>query len=291
MRYLGRNEHVRLTLEQYKDLARGIHEGLSLLDPEQLDQLEGPIASSYPIVVSQALEPHEVIDLVARRGAKQVVQTENSDFSRQIAFASAVSENADEFFKHPEKLLVGQGSQVLLDNPTEHCVFEVNPQTHRDEILEQLRATLERVTPSLRSREMTTTVADEMLMNIMKDAPKYFKEMFPQQSTEGRASRLGITWNNHRLLIYTIDDFGSMKIDKMMARLQECYQEEQITPVDQVGSGAGLGCRIIYENTISMSVLVKPQVKTVFCAVLPLGVSLKKQQATPKNLQVLALSF
>ncbi len=284
MKYLGRDKNIEDSL---LDLSRnGLHTNISVMDSDQHTAF-----SPDQIIVAKSLANKEVMDLVVGTGARHVVQMPNLDFARQVSFSAQILTSPTQFFNDPTKFLLRNGAASLVENPLQHFRYETNSFVNKDEILQKVQTDLDTVPSRSLIRTSALLVADEMLMNALKDAPKYFATTFPHLSAENRGSRLNIAHNDSRLLLWTEDDYGSLNIDKMMRRLQQCYQDDQISPLENKSHGAGLGCRMIFDESVSLSVFVKPGVKTIFCAMLSLGKSNLQNQSLPKNIQILALSF
>ncbi|MGE0764339.1 MAG: hypothetical protein AB7N80_13745 [Bdellovibrionales bacterium] len=286
MKYLGRDKAIKTTISGLK---LGHESGqLTVVDADQQPYL----TDGNRIVVGRSLENSELMDLVVEKGVRHVVQMPNQDFARQVCFTANILTNPEKFFEDPRHYLTGMGHQSLLEGDIGLFHYPLaSPMTGKETLLDRIHADLNKIPRSNTIRDSALLVADEMIMNVTKDAPLYFAQNFPDAPKRDRSSSLYIAFDQDRLLLWTEDDFGSLAVDKMIARLRDCYAAEQINPLMAEGQGAGLGCKMIFDMSVSMSVLVKPGVKTVFCAVLPLGMSNRKIQGLPKNLQILALTF
>lgn len=284
MRYLGKDQEVQSSLKSIKSDGAGTQ--ITVIDPDQINQKE-----PSQIIVGKGIDNRELMNLIVDRGARHVVQMPNLDFIRQMNFCANVLSHPGEFFENPQSFLVELGDRSLINMPMGIFHYPTNRFLNKDYVLEALRRDLEGIPRGHKILDPALIVADEMLMNILKDAPMYFQKNFPNLDPKGRTSSLTIAFDHERLLLWTEDDYGSLSVDKMINRLRECYQSEQIDPLMQDGQGAGLGCRIIFDTSVSMSVFVKPGKKTVFCAMLPLGLSNRQREGLPKNLQILALTF
>lgn len=284
MRYLGSDPSVENSLSKLK-LGNSSAE-VTVVDADHAGSFD-----SKKIIVSRDLENQQLLDLVVDQGARHIVQMPNLDFQRQMAFCSQILTSPDQFFENPRRYLVANGESGLVQNPIQMFHYPTAAYPTKDALLDQVRHDVLSISPMWSVREPAVLVADEMLMNILKDAPTYFAKVFPGGNTEGRTSSLTLAHDNERLLIWTEDDYGSLVVDKLLNRLRECYADTLVEALDKPGEGAGLGCRIIFDLSVSMSMFVKPGKKTVFCALLPLGLSFKKQQLIPKNLHIVALSF
>lgn len=285
MKYLGRDPAIQGTLSS-------LNLGQEARDLTVIDADHPQLSDAQQIVIGHSMENGQLMNLVVEKGVRHVVQMPNQDFARQVSFTAHVMNNSKEFFENPRHHLIQLGSKSLLEGEAQCHEYHLEiPFTKKELLLEKIYQDLQGIPRSTSIRDSAVLVADEMIMNVTKDAPMYFEKNFPKQSVKNRHAKLFIAWDAQRLLIWTEDDFGSLAVDKMIGRLQECYNSEQITPLLAEGQGAGLGCKMIFDMSVSMSVLVKPGQKTVFCAVLPLGMSNRKIQGLPKNLQILTLTF
>jgi hypothetical protein len=284
VRYIGRNPNVETSLTNLdlKDKATEV----TIMDA---DQSAGAV-DSKKIIVGRSLENKEIMELVGQ-GARHVIQMPNLDFDRQMGFCSQIVTQSGEFFDQPRKFLAGSGGLSLIDKPEKLFHYPTGIYQSKEAILQQVRQDLDSIPRVNTIRNACLLVADEMLLNILKDAPAYFAKVFPDLSISGRTSSLSMAYEKDRLLLWTEDDFGSLVVDKLLKRLRESYQKDQVQPLMDENEGAGLGCRIIFDLSVSMSMFVKPGHKTVFCALLPLGLSNRKQQLIPKNLHIVAMTF
>ncbi len=286
MRYLGQDQTVESTLQTLD--VQGLDSSITVLDLPAAE-VKAPLNS---IVVGKDLPPNQLMNLFVNQGVRHVVQMPNKNFSRQVAFTAQVMTTPKEFFENPRQFFLQNGNHSLIGSPSQ--LFEYLTKDHPDKegILEILRRDIKTVPKMNTVRDPALMAADEMLMNIYKDAPHYFKKEYPEASFAGRSSKLCLAHDGEYLLLWTEDDFGSLSVEKLLKRLQACYSEEQIAPImDENATGAGLGCRTIIDLSVSVSVFVKPGVKTIFSALLPIGLSYRQQQGLPKNFQVFAMQF
>lgn len=284
MRYVGKDPSVKDSVSKIKLGDKNAE--ITVIDADQKGDVD-----SKKIIVGKSLENEELFNLVIDNGARHVVQMPNLDFQRQMAFCSQIVTSPDRFFENPRRYLIANGDYGLIKDPIQLFHYPTGVYGTKEAILDQIRHDVKSISPMRSVREPAALIADEMLMNILKDAPAYFAKIFPQLEKKGRKSSLTMAHDSERLLIWTEDDYGSLVVDKMLNRLRECYQGSLVEPVQSQDEGAGLGCRIIFDLSVSMSVFVKPGRKTVFCALLPVGMGHKKQQGLPKNLHIVAMSF
>lgn len=281
MKYLGKDQQIMTSLAEVS-----ADSSISVIDADQTGTLD-----SKKIVVGRALENRHIIDLVNDKGARHVVQMPNMDFARQVSFSAHIMTCSEQFFENPRKHLVEMGPQSLIDKPRGVMHYPLTIYGQKQSILDAFRMDLANVPKASKIADQATLVADEMLMNMIKDAPLYFAKNFPGMSATGRSSSLTVAYDDQRLLLWTEDDYGSLSVDKMLARLKECYSEKPLNPNMDENEGAGLGCRIIFDISVSMSVFVKSGKKTVFCVVLPLGMSNRQRENMPKNISIISLNF
>lgn len=284
MKYIGRDQQVQTSLAEIPTEFGSPQ--ISVMDADQSGTLD-----SQKIIVAKGLESRDLMDLVVDRGARHIVQMPNLDFSRQMTFCAHIMTCAEKFFENPRYHLVELGDRSILSAPKGVFHYPMSIYGQKDSMLNAVRMDLATIPKANRILDSAGLVADEMIMNIAKDAPLYFARTFPGLSSAGRSSSFTMAYDENRLLLWTEDDYGSLSVDKMLNRLRECYASEHINPLMREGEGAGLGCRIIFDTSVSMSVFVRPGKKTVFCAVLPLGLSNRQREGLPKNLHIVALTL
>lgn len=282
MRYLGRDPEIQSSVAKL-NLETNVE--VTIVDADQSGTVD-----SQKIVVGKDLESRELMALV-NQGARHVIQMPNLDFERQMAFCLQILSQPKTFFAQPQRFFTANNNHCLIQSPRGFFHYPLEMYPDKDSILARISQDLLGVAGNDSARLSATVIADEMLMNLIKDAPKYFHEEFPHLDPSGRKSSFSMAFNEDRLLLWTEDDFGSLVVSKLIRRLQESYQEEKVRPILEEGRGAGIGCRIIFDMCVSMSMFVKPGEKTIFCALLPLRMTNKRRQTMPKNLHILSMTF
>lgn len=246
--------------------------------------------NSQDIVVGKNLTQQEIVRLVNDQGARHVVQYPNIDLVRHMNFCTQVLTSPNEFFNDPTLFLIKKGKHSLLSEVNHFFSYDLC-RYKKSQVMEKFHHDMTTVSSSQRLMNSVIPVADELIMNIIYDAPKYFTMNFPHLSKENPEMNFSAATDRERILLWTEDNYGSLSTEKFIRRLNEVYSQEKSSALIEPNQGAGLGCRIIFDQCIGMFIFVRPGHKTVFCALLPLNMPAKKLHDLPKNLHIMAHVF
>ena len=94
-----------------------------------------------------------------------------------------------------------------------------------------------------------------------------------------------------KMMIIYQDPFGSLDPDKVIEGIQKSYKKGRSKAMNRGPGGAGIGFHMVYELSSSLHIAVHQNEKTVICATLPLGKSLKETENLGKNLHVIKYNF
>jgi hypothetical protein len=135
------------------------------------------------------------------------------------------------------------------------------------------------------SKARIGNVLDEMMMNMLWDAPrdKSGKPIYNHLSrhheillTDEQKGTIKIAVEGQRIGISASDPFGGITLSKIIQYLYKCFYSEQ--QIGSEGAGAGLGLYMIYMISENFTINVIPGKKTEFILLLQLRNSLKRNK-------------
>lgn len=228
------------------------------------------------IILSDRLEPADVIEQAAQKGVRHIVQKGHGNLETEIRIAAEMMTNLDSFLKNTVKTFGIQGKELIID---------FNSIQQKEEVKQKIFNHIQPIPPLRTLADAVLLIADEMIMNAMFDAPGNLnrtKDVLP----DGKMARVLLTYDKKQLIVACEDPFGSIEDAKLMKRLKACYTGDQVTDINFGPGGAGIGCRMMFDNSTAMYFAAKKNVKTITCCQLPVDQGLKATLTMPKNLHI-----
>ena len=102
-----------------------------------------------------------------------------------------------------------------------------------------------------------------------------------------KKAKIFITHDERRLLIGCEDPYGSVSRLKLLNQLKKVFKQGgELPSPNEGGAGAGLGSKMMIENSCGYFMVVDQNKKTLVCTALPLGVSYMKAERMSKNMHM-----
>lgn len=161
----------------------------------------------------------------------------------------------------------------------------------KNSMIEQLNQFTQQMRAFRGMPEILATIADEMIMNGMFDAPrdengqeKYNK--LPRNHPLVLEPQEAITFrygaDSQFIGVSVEDPFGALTYDTLVKYLKRCYDQNS-NQIEQKQGGAGLGLFTIFDNAHCFIVNSIPGKKTEIIALISLSMSFAKYQGTGKS--------
>lgn len=265
------------------DIATGFPEGI---DPGRC------------IVVSDRLSHSQVIEISHAGNIRHIVQFSHLDFEEEINLSARMICQPDHFLADVIHPLFGieniDGTQAQLWVKS----YPFSSSKQKNGILNSMRTDVSGFTNSSIA-QFIISVADEMYTNAIFWGPqkmnrqsKFAKLRRDKEVrfNEGVQGELRLVRNTKKIYVGCTDPFGSLESERILGRLNDCYQKgvSSVINLDAVGiGGTGIGFYLMCEQGTNLVIGVKKNTVThVFCEI-PLRVSLSKFANMPKNLHIL----
>lgn len=238
------------------------------------------------LFVNENLSPSELINNIADLNIHCIVQRRENHFKGDILRSAEVITSPHSYFQSHGQSLLKNSSKVL-----EAQFSEVQHKVAAVEKVEQFNSGFK----SQSLAESTRAIFEELFMNALYDAPREAKAYQIGDSEsylKGKSAVMRIFKNESRLVISCEDPFGSMRLDKLIDRMQEVYRLGLGPAMNMKEStgGAGIGSVIIFEHCESLFIGVDPGNKTLVSCVLPIGLSLKQRDALSKTIHIIEVN-
>jgi phosphohistidine swiveling domain-containing protein len=281
MQYQGKNHQIIDLVREFSGQERW--KNLIIVDsPEQIDK---KCSQNYLLVTDQ-IHSEQLVELLFINKVSHVVQLSNADFKKSFERAATlITEGA--------KILADPVGTIIKSPYPNQLRLPMTSGIDKDVELQKVRDYLSAVPQGDTVQESGLIIAHELMTNVLYDAPRIYKELFPQEALNISPSQVMgeilIAYNDKKILVGAVDRFGSLAVEKLIGRLHETYQSSMVSVRLDSNGGAGIGCRMIFDLSTQLYFSVDRGNKTFVGACLPLGMSYKKQQLTPKNVHIIEI--
>lgn len=262
-------------------MSKLIHPLLSEIPPEELITWNGLNVhelkawneeKSGDIFLTENLAANEVVSEVYSKKINHLVQKNAKRFNTDLKVAKDLVVERQKYFlpefsfiESEKKLLVpfsGRGDKPLLKDKVSLFIEEAS---------------------NTSVSESAQTIFEEMFMNAVIDAPREAsRQNIPDP---GKGFEFFLSASADSLQISCTDYFGSLETNKLLARMHEVYEKGAGEVINLQGTGgAGIGCVILFENSLCLIIGVHPGHQTKVTSILPLGVSNRQREKMQKSL-------
>lgn len=243
------------------------------------------------------LNSKEILELALREGASHICQKQGWAYDLENATASALTKSPPSFFTHPLSVILKPGHAVSPEAEAAVLSFEriFNSSVQKESVLNDLQESLKTVSNSQSFIDQIVAVADELVTNVLFNAPFVRGGRNPGKNrlTEqvdlenGKVGRLFFGVDESRLALCCEDPFGSLNLKNYLSRILRCYEQGVSESINFGTGGAGIGSYIIFEAGTSSYIGVCPGRKTLVGCVVPYKMSGRRRGELPKHLHVI----
>ena len=272
-----------------------VPESITILEYQwllQQNELPKEIIPGRTIVLGTEIAEQIVIELLLKKGFMHILLSKKEDLIREINLAIQLLTNPKEVFKNPANLF-------FSNKNSKNFKYEFSNSKDKSKILTSLDHYLNGIPKSNSIRAPIIIQANELIMNATFSAPTDQKgEHFHQLTDRTSEVELGYekraclfaAFNEKQILLGCEDAFGSLEIPKFLEQVQKNYSKGVSNSINFGAGGAGIGSYMIFQSSKTFCLLVEPGIKTIFCSLLPLGLSLKAVDSKPRNIHLLLKS-
>ena len=243
------------------------------------DSIEG-------ISFAEDLTPVKILALALNEGVQHIIQAKGPTFKTELLSSIRMLENASEFFREPTHVVLGKERK-------DSFVFKFHSSNQKNELMSRFEKVLDQIPGTSTIRDSAMRIADEMFTNALFNAPVDEASQFTHadsprhlgvELTPGDEAIFIVSYDLDSLALACIDRFGSLKIENLLKRIQECYERGLSHSIRSTHGGAGIGCHAMFEMSSSFYLGVQSGKKTVICCKLSLHRSFKETGLLFKNL-------
>jgi hypothetical protein len=235
----------------------------------------------FSILVSDQLEPSDVIHKIVDSGTHHLFQKNKSSFPDDLKTISELVSNPNSYFEE-----VGAS---LIRNIKGKIQYSFSSPAEKPKLKEELMKFVDRI-KSQNVSESAEAIVEELYMNAMLDAPRESAKNsgVANKYENGEYATMRMYMNDTDLVISCEDPFGSLDIKKFVGRMHEVYKKGAGEVINLKGTGgAGLGCIIMFEHSKAIYLGVRKGKQSVVTCVVPLGLSYRQRAQVKKSMHLI----
>jgi hypothetical protein len=280
------------------ELGEGVNLGSTI---QILQHIKGVHAETYPfrtpeisadIAVGSGGKTYDAVRAAFENEVKHFVQKRRPDYHYELLSSALITAKPESILKNPISFLLRSSINTQTNMTWD---YKVSSTQKKEEALNELDKFVE-TRPRLRSLYDTIyQICDELLLNAIYCAPTDEKGEYLYRGKsrrmmvelpEDKNSLLFLVEKDAQLLIGCMDNYGSIDLDYVIGRLYNICDEERPAQIQSGEGGAGIGLKMILDESNGLYLVNKKNKATLVCATLMLGVGLRKSREYPKNLHL-----
>lgn len=231
------------------------------------------------VFVEESLEPQQVVEVVQKRNLRHIVQKNEGYFGGSLAAAGRLLQSRNEYFQSEycfstEPIL--KTHLISFAGPADKAKLK----TESTQFIELLK--------SAAVGSASDAIIEELYMNAVIDAPR--EAGHKGIKVQDPVCELFLCQTESWLQISCADPYGSLAVTKLIARMNEVYTRGAGNAINLEGNeGAGLGCMILFEQSVCLILGVHAGKKTKVTCLIPLGISNRRRAEMKKSIHWLEI--
>ncbi|MGE4132174.1 MAG: hypothetical protein AB7F86_11090 [Bdellovibrionales bacterium] len=255
-----------------------------------VEQLDLADSLEEKILVCRQTPPGEVVKYAVERGVRQIVQDSSPHFDVELSCAVEMLDKPETFFSHPMATLLTPDS--VSDESEKSLKLwsdTYSKSDEKDRIVHDLGNVVSALARPQSLVDDVRLVADELFTNSLYNAPGAGQSGTKKRNqavelVPGKSCTMKLGKSDSRLVLICEDMFGSLRVDSYLNRMLECYRDGVRTAMRWGDGGAGIGCYLIFESCMSLSIGVQPGVKTLVASVFALDKGIRARHEISKSI-------
>lgn len=265
----------------YQQIEKQLLDKYPKVDVCPLDQFENEFSFKKDSIeerrntlfLTESLSSAQILEIICDLKCCHILQVNNDRFSNDFSAATRLINNYSQYFESNYNFIEGKIEDSLCLEFYE-ASSKVDTKTEIEQFVKHIQS------PQIQST--ADTIVEEFFMNSMLDAPREASKK--GWSPELKSSEFYLAKNENSLQISCTDYFGSLEMRKLLERMNSVYKAGLGSSLQQSSAeGAGIGCVMTFESSMTMIVGVIPQQVTKFTCIVPIGLSNKKRELMNKS--------
>jgi len=239
----------------------------------RLDRTIGICSGAAPWAALKQLVTHRI---------KHVIQFPSADFEHELQLTVQLIEDQDSFFKSPSELLLSKDD----DPPVKNAEYTFNNISEKQQILAKAGKFITELPAGKRVVDSALQILDELFTNAALHGPGKVDGLANRPSAaQSTPNEIFISATQQWLILGCRDHYGSLDVDKLLARIDTCYKEGVDKSVQMDKKGAGIGFWLIFEQSPRFYIGLKQGRCTQICVRMPMNNLLKSELL--KNIHII----
>ena len=237
-----------------------------------------------------------ILQMFLNKKIRHFVQKSNLDHAKEIALAQKMAKDPNKYFSFPLSAIFGH------ENPCEESekklqgvFFEISSPGDKFSVLAKIENYTKGLTKASSLLYEVLNTADELYTNAIFNAP-YMDFKNENQGIERDFRNVMVDSNKRpqmfaghdgsRMVLGCKDQFGTLNVEKLLARIKKCYESDLANVINYSSGGAGIGAFMIFESAASVYIGVKQGIQTLVCCSFAYKLSSVSRSQLPKNLHI-----
>ncbi len=244
------------------------------------------------IAMTPDLTPGEVIAHIKQYRVNHLIQRTSIYFDERMKSSAIMLKKPEQYFNSPIKTVFHSEKVNLKECDLTEFEHKFNSNSQKAELLAKFETYFKSFCNSDALFSDISLIIDELFTNVIYNAPSndlentssgHARDGVKFELEAGCFGRIFAAKKDDCILIGCEDPYGTLNIRKMIERIHACSTLGADTMMKFGDGGAGIGCFLIFMNSMSLFVGVKKGEKTLFCSLIPLGLGDRKRNEMPKD--------
>ncbi len=245
------------------------------------------------IMVTSGRSPEEVIACILQNEIRHLIQENMAISDSQVESSLRMLRIPDDFFRSPIKTVFHPAKfNSVQEKALTEFEFRFNSNGQKVELLTLFEKYFKTFNDSAALLSDVSLVIDELFTNAIYNAPSndlentatgHVRGDHKLELHSGMFGRIFAGRKSNCLLVGCEDPYGTLNVRKMIERIHACL----ILGADKMmrfgDGGAGIGCYLIFLNSMSLYVGVEKNKRTMLCSLIPLGLGDRKRNEMTKD--------
>ncbi len=243
------------------------------------------------IGIGDKLSSERLLNFAVKYRFSHILQRSSTDHEKQYLTSRIMLEQPDLFFKHPLSSILDP-ENIKASNEKKLSLFEIKFKTAQEKNM-GLEAVVDKLQKTIKDQILLSDIklaADELMCNALFNAPYIVDRELPDKSKSRKVknAQLFIGATPGELVIGCEDNYGSLDVVKLLARVRDCFSRSVGAGISNLGNyGAGLGTFMIFSVCSSMYFAVDKNEHTLVCCSIQLRPRRERYRAFSKTLHLI----
>lgn len=234
------------------------------------------------MAIVDAMEPSLVLSLAEKMGLSQVIQKSCTEFEQEKICSISMIQNPKNFMLWPTDTILGTEARAIQD-----LNINFKQSKEKENTIQKVLSWCKNLPRISRRQDSIRLIVDELYTNAIYNAPPSLRKSGQPRTVSKKSvlnAELFLSASNERLLIGTRDRYGTLCLDSLLAKISTSFRDGLSAAINQGPGGAGIGCRLMFDQCLAFYIGVRPRYETIVAFTLPIGRSAQPNEIDFKNI-------